>query len=351
MTVKTFQIPKPARRLCGALLLAMSLAPVPAAAETLDNVLSRGEVKCGALGTIAGFSAIDDGGEYSGLDSDTCRAVAAMVLGDANKARFVSMDFREGLTALPAGEVDVLPFATTHTLTRDGSLGMNFTYYNFIDGQGFLAKKSLGVKSARELSGARVCVLSGTTSEGNLADYFRANGMSFTPKGYDDTAQTGAAFDAGACEVVTSDKSQLAAIRSELRDPSSAVILPETISKEPLGPVVRQGDDEWANIVRWAIYAMLNAEELGVSSRNVDEMRSSENPAVRRLLGAEGGMCGLLSDRLPDECFYNIIRQVGNYGEIYEANVGENTPIGIPREGSPNALWSRGGILYAPPMR
>lgn len=329
----------------------MLFAANPAGAGTLDDVLDRGEVKCGALGTIAGFSHIDEGGRHLGLDSDTCRAIAAMALGDSEKAEFVPMDFREGLTALPAGEVDVLPFATTHTLTRDGSLGMNFTYYNFIDGQGFLARKSLGVKSAKELGGARVCVLTGTTSEANLADFFRSNGMSFTPKGYDDTVQTREAFDAGACDVLTSDKSQLAAIRSELRDPSSAVILPETISKEPLGPVVRQGDDEWANIVRWTIYAMLNAEELGVSSANVDEMKSSDNPAIRRLLGAEGGMCKMLSDKLPDDCFYNIIRQVGNYGEIYEANVGENTPIGIPRVGSPNALWSKGGILYAPPMR
>ena len=344
--------PKNLKKIAAALIsCGMLFAAAPAGAGTLDDVLNRGEVKCGALGTIAGFSHIDEKGRYLGLDSDTCRAIAAMTLGDAEKAAFVSMDFREGLTALPAGEVDVLPFATTHTLTRDGSLGMNFTYYNFIDGQGFLARKSLGVKSAKELDGARVCVLTGTTSESNLADFFRANGMSFTPKGYDDTVQTREAFDAGACDVLTSDKSQLAAIRSELKDPSSAVILPETVSKEPLGPVVRQGDDEWANVVRWAIYAMLNAEELGVPSANVDEMKSSDNPAIRRLLGAEGGMCGLISDKLPEDCFYSVIRQVGNYGEIYEANVGENTPIGIPRAGSPNALWSKGGVLYAPPMR
>ena len=330
---------------------AMLIAANSARAGVLDDALARGEVKCGALGTIAGFSHIDENGKWSGLDADTCRAIAAMALGDADKVRFVAMDFREGLTALVAGEVDVLPFATTHTLTRDASLGMNFPYYNFIDGQGFLAKKSLGVKSAMELDGARICALTGTTSESNLADYFRANGMSFTPKGYDDSVQTREAFDAGACDVVTSDKSQLAAIRSGLKNPSSAVILPETISKEPLGPVVRQGDDVWANIVRWTLYAMLNAEELGVSSANADEMRSSDNPTIRRLLGVEGGMCGLISEKLPDNCMHNVIRQVGNYGEIYEANVGENTPIGIPREGSPNALWSRGGILYAPPIR
>lgn len=320
-------------------------------AGTLEDTLNRGDVKCGALGTIPGFSAVDDSGKWVGLDSDTCRAVAAMVFGDTNRARFVTMDFGAGLTALVAGEVDILPFATTHTLTRDGSLGMDFTYYNFIDGQGFLARKSLGVSSAKELDGARICVLSGTTSEGNAADYFRANGMNFTPKSFANTAQTREGFEKNTCDVVTSDKSQLAAIRSELPDPGAAVILPETISKEPLGPVVRQGDDEWANIVRWTIYGMLNAEELGISSQNVDAMKSSKNPAIRRLLGVESGICELLSDKLPDDCFYQVIRQVGNYGEIYEANVGENTPIGIPRAGSPNALWTQGGILYAPPMR
>ena len=335
---------------CFIVFLAVIFLPT-AKADTLDDVLSRGKVKCGALGTIAGFSALNNDGSWSGLDTDTCRAIAAMVLGDAEKAKFVSMDFGKGLSALPAGEVDVLPFATTHTLTRDGSLGMNFTYYNFIDGQGFLVKKSLGVESATKLNGARVCVLVGTTSEANLADYFRTQGMEYTAKEYEDTVQTREAFDAGACDVLTSDKSQLAAIRSELRNPQEAVILPETISKEPLSPVVRQGDDIWANIVRWTIYGMLNAEELGVSSQNVDQMKSSDNPSIRRLLGIEGSMCEKISDKLSNECFYNIIKEVGNYGEIYEANVGINTPIGIPRKGSPNALWSQGGILYAPPMR
>ena len=339
------------KAITGIAMAAIAMSANAAQAGLLEEVLARGEVKCGALGTIAGFSAVGDDGRYSGLDSDTCRAIAAMVFGDAEKARFVAMDFKSGLTALVAGEVDVLPFATTHTLNRDGSLGMNFTYYNFIDGQGFLVRKSLGADSAKDLDGARVCVLAGTTSEGNLADYFRTNGMTFTPKSYGNTAQTREAFEKESCDVLTSDKSQLAAIRSELRDPSSAVILPETISKEPLGPVVRQGDDVWANIVRWTIYGMLNAEELGVSSQNAMEMKKSDNPQIRRLLGVESGLCEFLSDKLADDCFYQVIRQVGNYGEIYEANVGENTPIGIPRAGSPNALWSRGGILYAPPMR
>lgn len=323
----------------------------PAAAGTLEEVMERGEVKCGALGTIPGFSAVNDDGKYTGLDSDTCRAVAALVFGDASKTQFISLNFKAGLTALVAGEVDMLPFATTHTLTRDGSLGMDFTYYNFIDGQGFLARKSLGVSGAKQLDGARICTLAGTTSEGNVADYFRTNGMSFTPKSYASTTQVREAYERDACDVVTSDKSQLAAIRSELSDPSNAVILPETISKEPLGPVVRQGDDVWANIVRWTIYGMLNAEELGISSQNVEAMKSSENPAIRRLLGLESGLCELLSEKLPNDCFVQVIRQVGNYAEMYEANVGENTPIGIPRAGSPNALWTEGGILYSPPMR
>ena len=322
-----------------------------AAAATLEDVQSRGQVVCGVDGGLPGFSAPDSAGKMRGIDADVCYAVAAAALGDAGKVKFVPLTAKERFTALAAGEIDILSRNTTHTLHRDSALGINFTYYNFIDGQGFLVKKSLGVKSAKELDGARVCIQAGTTTELNLADYFRANGMSFTPKPYDTSVQTREGFEQGACDMLTSDKSQLAAIRSELADPGSAVVLPETISKEPLGPVVRQGDDVWFNLVKWTLYAMMNAEELGVTSANAAQMAGGENPGIKRLLGTEGEMCKDISKSLSDDCFLQAIRQVGNYGEIYEANVGENTPLGLGRAGSPNDLWSRGGLIYAPPVR
>lgn len=322
-----------------------------AGAGTVDDVISRGELICGVDGGLPGFSAPDDSGRMRGVDADVCYAVAAAVLGDASKVRFTPLTAKERFTALSSGEIDVLSRNTTHTLTRDATLGLNFTYYNFIDGQGFMVMNSLGVKNASELDGARICVQAGTTTELNLADYFRQNGMNFTPKGYDTSVQTREGFEGGACDALTSDKSQLAAIRSELKDPSSASILPETISKEPLGPVVRQGDDEWFNVVKWVLFAMINAEELGVTSGNADSMKSSSNPNVKRLLGSEGDMCKGLSASLSSDCFYQSISQVGNFGESYEANVGENTPIGLKREGSVNALWSQGGLIYAPPVR
>ncbi|MDM5147196.1 amino acid ABC transporter substrate-binding protein [Candidatus Persebacteraceae bacterium Df01] len=322
-----------------------------ASAGTLEDVQNRGHVICGVDGGLPGFSAPDDAGKIRGIDADVCYAVAAAVLGDRESVKFVPLTAKERFTALSSGEIDVLSRNTTHTLTRDASLGLNFTYYNFIDGQAFMAKKDLGVNSAKELDGARVCVQSGTTTEINLADYFRSNKMDFELVAYETSVQTREGFEGGACDVLTSDKSQLAAIRSELADPSSAQVLPETISKEPLGPVVRQGDDAWFNTVKWTLWAMMNAEELGVSSANADQMRSSEDPSVLRLLGLEGDSCQLISDKLSKDCFYQAVKQVGNYGEIYEANVGENTPLGLTRAGSPNDLWSRGGLIYAPPVR
>lgn len=342
MNIKTIQT----------LALASALAFSGAAsAGTLEDVQSRGMVICGVDGGLPGFSAPDDSGKIQGVDADVCYAIAAAVLGDASKVQFVPLTAKERFTALASGEIDVLSRNTTHTLTRDATLGLNFTYYNFIDGQGFMVKKSLGVSSARDLDGARICVQAGTTTELNMADYFRQHGMSFTPKGYDTSTQTREGYEGGACDALTSDKSQLAAIRSELQDPSGSVILPETISKEPLGPVVRQGDDVWFNVVKWVLFAMINAEELGVTSGNIDSKKSSDDPNVKRLAGVEGDMCKGLAPSLNADCFYQSIKQVGNFGESYERNVGENTPIGLKREGSVNALWSQGGVIYAPPLR
>lgn len=323
----------------------------PAFAGTLEDVQSRGEVVCGVDGGLPGFSAPDDSGKMQGVDADVCYGIAAAVLGNRDKVKFVPLTAKERFTALSSGEVDVLSRNTTHTLTRDASLGLNFTYYNFIDGAGFMIRKAMGVETAKGLGGARLCIQAGTTTEQAVGDFFRANGLkAFTPKPFDTSVQTREGYEADTCDILSSDKSQLAAIRSELQDPGAHVILPETISKEPLGPVVRQGDDVWFNTVKWVLFAMMNAEELGVTSSNISSA-DSNNPAIARLVGKEGGLCKLVSENLDDKCFYNVIAQVGNYGESYEANVGENTPIGLKRAGSVNDLWSRGGLIYAPPLR
>jgi len=323
-----------------------------ASAGTLEDVQAKGELVCGIDGGLPGFSAPDDSGKIQGVDADVCYAVAAAVLGDASKVKFVPLTAKERFTALSSGEIDILSRNTTHTLTRDASLGLNFTYYNFIDGAGFMVKKALGVKSAKELGGARLCIQAGTTTEQAVGDYFRNNSLqAFTPKPYDTSVQTREAYEKDACDILSSDKSQLAAIRSELADPGASLILPETISKEPLGPVVRQGDDVWFNTVKWVIFAMMNAEEMELSSGNIDSKKGNDNAGIRRFVGAEGGLCKLVSSNLSDDCFYQVVKQVGNIGESYEANVGENTPIGLPRAGSVNDLWSRGGLIYAPPLR
>lgn len=323
-----------------------------AAADTIGDVLNRDQLVCGVDGGLPGFSAPNDSGQMAGVDADVCYAIAAAVLGDKNKVKFVPLTAKERFTALSSGEVDVLSRNTTHTLTRDSSLGINFTYYNFIDGAGFMIRKAMGVETAKDLGGARLCIQAGTTTEQAVGDFFRANNMqAFTPKPFDTSVQTREGYEADACDILSSDKSQLAAIRSELADPGAHVILPETISKEPLGPVVRQGDDVWFNTVKWVLFAMMNAEELGLTSDNISSQKNSGNPAVARLVGKEGGMCKLISSSLDDECFYRVIEQVGNFGESYEANVGENTPIGLKRAGSVNDLWTRGGLIYAPPLR
>lgn len=328
--------------------LGLLTATVATAGPTLDSVKKRGYVQCGVSTGLPGFSTADEKGQFTGIDVDMCRGVAAAIFGDADKVKYSPLTAKERFTALQSGEIDMLPRNTTWTLTRDTSLGLNFTGVNYYDGQGFLVNRNLGVKSALELDGASFCIQAGTTTELNLADYFRSNKMSYTPITFDTSDQTIKAFEAGRCDALTSDQSQLYALRIKLQDPSSAVVLPEVISKEPLGPVVRQGDDEWFNIVKWMLYAMVNAEELGVTSQNVDQIKATTtDPNIRRLLGLEGVKGDWMG--LPDNWGYNVIKLVGNYGEVFERNVGKGSPLGIER--GLNALWNKGGIQYAPPIR
>jgi general L-amino acid transport system substrate-binding protein len=329
-----------------AVALAASFGPAEAG-QTLDAIKDKGFIQCGVSTGLAGFSNPDDAGNWSGLDVDVCRAVAAAVFGDADAVRYTPLTATERFTALQSGEVDLLSRNTTWTLTRDSALGLEFTGVTYYDGQGFMAPKSLGVKSALELDGASVCVQPGTTTELNLADYFRANNMSYEPVVIERLEEVRTAYDQGRCDVYTTDRSGLYAERTVLSNPDDHIILPEVISKEPLGPVVRQGDQAWADIVRWSLYAMLEAEEFGVDSQNVDDMMDSTNPGIRRLLGAEGDMGESLG--LPNDWGYSIIKLVGNYGEIFEANVGQGTPLKIER--GLNALWTEGGLQYAMPVR
>ncbi|MFQ3788775.1 amino acid ABC transporter substrate-binding protein [Halomonas sp. A29] len=318
-----------------------------AQAATLDDVRERDQLRCGVNAAQPGFSALDDDDDYRGLDTDVCRAIAAAVLGDAEKVQFVPLNSVERFTALQSSEVDVLSRTTTWTSSRDTTLGLNFTGVSYYDGQAFMVASDLGVESAMGLDGAAVCTQSGTTSELNLADYFRTHGMEYEPVVFDSPEQAIAGFEAGRCDVLSSDASQLYAQRMQLADPDSAMVLPEVISKEPLGPAVRQGDDQWFNIVKWSLFAMLNAEELGITQGNVDEMLESEDPDVARLLGRDGnygeGM-GLTADWA-----YRIVKQVGNYEEMFERNVGAGSDFNIVR--GLNALWTEGGLHYAPPVR
>ena len=318
------------------------------AGATLDAVVAKGFVQCGVSDGLPGFSYTDSSGKYMGIDVDVCRGVAAAVFGDANKVRFSPLTAKERFTALQSGEVDMLSRNTTWTSSRDAGMGLNFAGVNYYDGQGFLVNSKLGVKSAKELDGAAVCIQAGTTTELNLTDYFRANGMKYTPITFDKSDETIVALEAGRCDVLTSDQSQLYAQRIKLANPESYVVLPEVISKEPLGPVVRQGDDEWFNIVRWTLFAMINAEELGVTAANAEEMaKTSTNPDIRRLLGAEGEYGKDL--KLPQDWALQIVKQVGNYGEMFERNVGMGSELKIAR--GLNALWNAGGLQYAPPVR
>jgi general L-amino acid transport system substrate-binding protein len=318
------------------------------AGKELDAIKARGSLICGVSTGVAGFASADSQGKWTGIDVDVCRAVAAALFGDADKVKFVPTTAQQRFTALQSGEVDLLARTTTYTLTRDTALGFDFTGVNYYDGQGFMVNKKLGVKSAKELNGATVCVQPGTTTELNLADYFRANKMTFKPVVIEKVEEVRAAFFAGRCDVFTTDASGLYATRAaNAPKPEDYIILPEIISKEPLGPVVRHGDNQFADIVRWSLYAMIEAEEYGITSKNVDEMMKSDNPTIKRILGVTPGMGKALG--LDEKWVYNIIKQVGNYGESFDRNVGMGSPLKIAR--GQNELWTKGGLQYAPPIR
>ena len=322
-------------------------AATAASAATLDDVKEKGFVQCGVSQGLPGFSNPDDKGAWIGLDVDYCRGVAAAIFGDAEAVKFTPLSAKERFTALQSGEVDILSRNTTWTMGRDTSLGLNFAGVDYYDGQGFMVRKSLGVSSALELSGASICTNTGTTTELNVADYFRANKMEYEIVAFEKADEVVAAYDAGRCDVYTTDASGLYAQRLKLTDPDEHIVLPEIISKEPLGPVVRQGDDQWFNVAKWVLFAMINAEELGVTQANVGDMKNSDNPEIKRLLGTEGAFGEGIG--LSNDWAANAIGAVGNYGEVFDRNVGPNTPLGIAR--GLNALWSKGGLMYAPPVR
>ena len=328
-------------------LLAVSALVLPVSAGTLEDVKSRGELRCVVSTGIAGFAYPDESGTWKGFDIDFCRATAAAVLGSASKIKAVTSTGKTRFTKLNSGEGDVLWRNTTITFSRDVGVKLTFVGVNYYDGQGFMVNKSLGVKSAKELDGASVCIQTGTTTELNLADFFRTNNMSYEAVAIEKNSEARAAYLAGRCDIYTTDASGLAATRATFPSPSDHMILPEIISKEPLGPATRQGDDQWADIVRWVYNATVTAEELGVTSSNVDSMKNSNNPEILRMLGVEGSQGEELG--LSKDWAYQIIKQVGNYGEIFERNIGENTPIGLSR--GLNQLWTKGGLQYSPPFR
>ena len=330
-----------------ALGAAVSLAAASATAATLDDVKAKGHVQCGVSQGLIGFSQPDDQNRWTGLDVDFCRAVAAAIFNDPEAVRFTPLTAVERFTALQSGEVDILSRNTTWTMGRDTALGLTFAGVTYYDGQGFMVRKALEVSTAHELDGATVCTQTGTTTELNLADFFRANGMSYEVVAFERNEEVLAAYNAGRCDVHTTDASGLYAERLKLADPDEHIILPEIISKEPLGPVVRQGDDQWFNVVKWTYFALLNAEELGINQSNVDEMKGSDNPEIARLVGAEGSFGEAIG--LSNEWAVQIIKSVGNYGEIFDRNVGPNSALGIDR--GVNRLWTKGGIQYGMPIR
>jgi general L-amino acid transport system substrate-binding protein len=336
-----------------AALLLGAAAPLAAQAQTaqpgptLQAVRAKGQVDCGGHPGAPGFGVMDSRGIYRGLDADTCRAVAAAVFGDAAKARFTTVTSSTRLTALQAGQIDVLPRTTTWSHGRDASNGINFTAINFYDGQGFMVRKSLNISRAKELEGASICITTGTTTELNLADWARANNVTFRPVVFENNVETRHAYEAGRCDAFSTDASQLAGIRTALADPEQHIVLPDIISKEPLAVAVRHGDDQWFDIVRWTIFALIEAEELGVTAANAEEMLGSQRNEVRRLLGQVGDHGPMMG--LDKRWAYNAIRAVGNYGEMYERNLGKGSPLGLPR--GLNDLWTRGGLMYAPPIR
>lgn len=328
--------------------IAATISAGATASVTLENVKAKGFIQCGVSQGVPGFSNADANGVWSGIDVDACRATAAAIFGDEQKVRFTPLSARERFTALQSGEVDILSRNTTWTYTRDASLGVDFTAVNFYDGQGFMIRKDLGVTSALDLDGATVCTEQGTTTELNMADFFRKNRLSYVPVVVQKADEALSAYDSGRCDVYTTDKSGLAAHRTKLANPSDHLILDETISKEPLGPAVRHGDNQWKDIVTWSLFVQVNAEEMGITSANVAQIKAqTSDPEVRRLLGAEGNMGASLG--LSADWAYNIIAKVGNYGEVFERNVGPSTPVALPR--GLNNLWTEGGIMYAPPVR
>lgn len=333
--------------LVGAAVLGMGAQA--AQADTLSDVKAKGFVQCGVNSGLAGFAAPDAQGNWAGFDVDYCKAIAGAIFGDATKVKYTPTTAKERFPALQSGEVDVLARNTTWTINRDTALGFNFRAVNYYDGQGFMVRKGLNVKSALELSGAAICVQTGTTTELNLADYFKANNLQYNPVVFEKIEEVNAAYDAGRCDVYTTDQSGLYAIRLTLSAPDDHIVLPEIISKEPLGPAVRQGDDKWFDVVSWVHYALINAEEFGVTQSNVEEMKNSPNPDIKRFLGAEADSTIGTDLGLDNNWAVNVIKAVGNYGEVFDRNIGAGSPLKIER--GLNALWSKGGIQYAPPIR
>src|SRR5471032_2083166 len=334
-------------RIISILALAVVFGAQAASAQTLKTVKDRGSLNCGSNGTLAGFGLPDAQGNWTGLDVDFCRAVAAAIFDDPAKVKFVALTAKDRFTALQSGEVDLLARNTTWTSSRDSALGLNFVGVDYYDGQGFMVRKALKVNSALELNGASICVQQGTTTELNLADYFRAHNMQVKTVTFATSSEAVKAYDAGRCDAYTSDASALYGERLRLANAADHIVLPEIISKEPLGPAVRHGDDQWFDIVKWTLYAMINAEELNITSKNIDEMTKSTNPDIKRFVGTEGNYGEQLG--LTKEWAVRIIKLVGNYGESFERNVGQGSPLKIDR--GLNKLWNKGGIQYAPPVR
>jgi general L-amino acid transport system substrate-binding protein len=318
-----------------------------ASAQTLTTIKNRGELICGANGTLAGFGLPDPQGNWTGFDVDFCRAIAAAIFNDPTKVKFVPLTAKDRFTALQSGEIDVLSRNTTWTLSRDTSLGLDFVAVTYYDGQGFMVRRALKVNSALELNGAAVCVQQGTTSELNLADYFRANQMQLKTVTFATGDEARKAYESGRCDAYTTDSSGLYGERQKLAVPGDHIVLPEIISKEPLTPAVRHGDSQWTDIVRWTHFAMVDAEELGVTKANVDDKLKSDDPETRRMLGAEGQYGEALG--LTNDWVYRIVKHVGNYGEVFERNIGQGSPLKIVR--GLNALWTKGGLQYGPPFR
>jgi general L-amino acid transport system substrate-binding protein len=333
--------------LVSALALAAAFWSQAATAQTLKTVTDRGVLSCGVSQGLPGFSLPDDKGNWTGLDVDICRGIAAAIFNDSTKVKFVPLSAKDRFTALQSGEIDLLSRNTTWTLSRDTSLGANFTGVVYYDGQGFLVKKSLKVNSALELNSASVCVQTGTTNEQNLADYFKGNNMKYEVIAFGSADETIKAYESGRCDVFTADVSQLYAERLKLSNPADHSVLPEVISKEPLGPMVRHGDDQWFDLVKWVLFAMINAEELGVTQKNVDEMAKSDKPELKRVFGTDGNLGEQLG--VTKDWVSRIVKAVGNYGESFDRNVGAGSKLGISR--GLNQLWTKGGIQYAPPIR